>query len=506
MLDVKIEPGGAVLERYMLSAADVCLIQGHRASIKSTNTCDKLLMNAAQQPFVTPDVAQAKGLRTDIRYRRTVIVRGTYDELKRTTIKTWLGKFPEDKWGRFRWDKPPVHHIKVEDLDWEVIFLALDREEDLKKLTSFEASDAWWNEFREGPRKIIEDLGAVVGRFPDAFNPYRPQINGDTNAAPAHHWFSIMSGQAPMPDGLSEEERAQLVLPRGWEIFLQPPAMFEVLGDGNEVVEYRHNPEREGRRFVADAFFDRIIRGRPRSWIRVHVLNKPSMEIDGDAVWPRYREDVHKAKTALAPLEGHVIMVGLDFGRTPAAVFGQRVFGRWRILRELCAFGVSAKTFAPLVKQALAEWFPGYAFILYGDPSGENLAEADDISPYLMFQSEGLTVLPAPTNDPTIRIAAVEGLLDKAPEGVPLFQVSPNCVRINAAMAGDYHYQRVQGTGREQTKPLKNPASHVADALQYLVLGAGEGSAMLQPAMPSFRPKPPERTRGWTRLRAFAGR
>lgn len=392
--------------------------------------------------------------------------------------------------------------------DYVSIFIALDREEDARKLLSSESSDAWVNEFRELPRRIIEDLGAVVGRYPDAKNPFRPQIIGDTNAPPSDHWFAVATGQSPMPDNLGPEERDKYTMPKGWAHFKQPPAMFEVLGEADEVIEYKHNPAREGQKWVANAYFDRLVQGRSRAWIRVNILNLPAMLVDGDAVWPNYREHVHKSETVLEAVAGHVVFVGLDFGRTPAAVFGQRVFGRWRILRELCAFGTSAKKFAPIVKGALAEWFPGYAYIMYGDPSGEDLAQSDDNSPFIMFASEGLTVWPAPSNDPAVRIPAVEGLLDKSPEGVPSLAVSPRCVRLNSAMAGDYHYPRVKGTGREQSVPLKNAASHVAEALQYMVIGAGEGRAMMTPARPQrpSRKSTPPSQRGWGRLRAYAGR
>lgn len=498
-LTLDLTPDGPVLWDYLTCTDDVVLIQGHRASLKSSTSCDKLFTNAAQQP---------KKAGETVRRRRTYIVRNTFDELKRTTIKTWLTKFPESRYGPLKMEKPPVHRIRVADLDWEVIFLAIDREDDAKKLLSSEASDAWVNEFREVPRRVIEDLGAVVGRYPDAAAPFRPQIIADTNAPPSDHWFSVMSRQAPMPDNLSADERSAYDLPKGWRYFIQPAAMFEVLGDDNEVVEYRHNPAREGRKWVSDAYFDRLIQGRPRSWIRVNILNKPAMLVDGDAVFPRYREHVHKADRVLEPLAGHPIMAGIDFGRTPAAVFGQRVFGRWRILRELVAFGTNAKDFAHVLKQAMAEWFPGFPSILYGDPAGEQMAQTDDISPFLMFKAAGLVVYPAPTNDLAIRLATVQELLDEAPEGVPTIQVSPKCVRLNAALAGDYHYPRVKGTGREQPTPLKNAASHVADALQYLVLGAGEGHALLQPARgarPS-RPSVPPGQRGWGRLRAYQGR
>ena len=43
-----------------------------------------------------------------------------------------------------------------------------------------------------------------------------------------------------------------------------------------------------------------------------------------------------------------------------------------------------------------------------------------------------------------------------------------------------YHYRRLQVSGdRYDEKPLKNRYSHVHDALQYLMMGAGEGRTMM---------------------------
>jgi len=49
-------------------------------------------------------------------------------------------------------------------------------------------------------------------------------------------------------------------------------------------------------------------------------------------------------------------------------------------------------------------------------------------------------------------------------------------------MGGGYCYKRLQVSGEERFKDMpdkNNRFSHVADALQYLVLGAGEGDQVL---------------------------
>jgi hypothetical protein len=61
---------------------------------------------------------------------------------------------------------PPFHHIKMSDMDLEVLFVALDRPQDISKLLSMELTGAWVNEAREVPRPVIDGLTGRVGRYP----------------------------------------------------------------------------------------------------------------------------------------------------------------------------------------------------------------------------------------------------------------------------------------------------------------------------------------------------
>ena len=57
-----------------------------------------------------------------IRKSRWAIIRNTNPQLRTTTIKTWLDWFPENTWGKFRWEVPYTHFISKGDLELEVIF------------------------------------------------------------------------------------------------------------------------------------------------------------------------------------------------------------------------------------------------------------------------------------------------------------------------------------------------------------------------------------------------
>ena len=82
-------------------------------------------------------------------------------------------------------------------------------------------------------------------------------------------------------------------------------------------------------------------------------------------------------------------------------------------------------------------------------------------------------------NDIKTRIEAVSFVLQGMQDGLPRFQLSPACRSLKVAMAGKYCWSRANG----ETEPKKSGPlakySDLADALQYLILGGGEGRAMV---------------------------
>lgn len=469
------EPDGATLERYLRSVARVRLMQGPRGSGKSSASSVALMMNAQMQAPSSAD---------GVRRTRFYAVRNTFDELQRTTLQTWRGLFPETVYGPVKGTRPMVHNIRVRDIEMEVIFLAMDDPEDVRKLLSAEATGIWLNEFRELPRKVLDEVDAVIGRYPNKqMAPggcSRPMLVGDTNAPDENHWFAMLSGQVPIPPNTGEDERRRLIKPDTWEIFLQPPAMLEVKDAEGNVSGHVMNPAAENVRWLPDGYYELMVKGKDKTWIGVNVLNRPGTDRKGQPVHPQFRRDRHVAKNLLAAVPGHPIMIGVDFGRTPAAALGQRVFERWRILRELTTRNMGAKEFAGILKRLLAEEYPGFSYSIWGDPAGEHLAEADDISPFLMFRAAGLRIMPAPTNDPTIRRAALDELLTSSVDGAERFMVSPNCTLLISALDGGFRFEDTRGAeGVMKPAPVKDFYSHVAEACEYLMVGGGEGRALL---------------------------
>jgi hypothetical protein len=98
-----------------------------------------------------------------VRRSRWAVIRKTYPELRSTTIKLWH-RWVSPELGRRVDEGPPFHHIKMGDMGLEVLFVALDRPQNISKLLSMELTGAWVNEAREVPKPVIDGLTGRVSR------------------------------------------------------------------------------------------------------------------------------------------------------------------------------------------------------------------------------------------------------------------------------------------------------------------------------------------------------
>ena len=210
------------LRRFMASDAFVRCIVGPVGSGKSSACVVELLRRAAQQA-PGPD---------GVRRSRWAVIRNTYPELRDTTRKTfeqWLppgkGKWREQEFA-FEWTTDTRVKGQAGSMAVEILFRALDRPEDVKKLLSLELTGAYINEAREVPKHILDVLQSRIGRYP-AMKDGGASWFGvwmDTNPWPTSHWgYELFSKQKPegfdlfeQPDGLSEAAENVSNLPPGY--------------------------------------------------------------------------------------------------------------------------------------------------------------------------------------------------------------------------------------------------------------------------------------------------
>jgi hypothetical protein len=196
------------------------------------------------------------------------------------------------------------------------------------------------------------------------------------------------------------------------------------------------------------------------------------------------------AQDTLEPDPQYPIQVGVDFGLTPAAVFGQRLSnGRWVVLDELVTFDMGLERFGTLLKTELAQKFPKYDVMIWGDPAGQKRDEIYEVTAFDHLRSIGLSARPTATNDFRVRREAGAMPMNRLIQGKPGLLVDKKCKRLRKSLAGGYHFRRIQISGGERYKdsPNKNEHSHIGDAFMYLMLGGGEHKALTRGHNPKFR-------------------
>jgi hypothetical protein len=317
----------------------------------------------------------------------------------------------------------------------------------------------------------------------------RPGMIMDTNAPAPDHWWPLMSGEAAPPDHMTAADLLTMRKPEGWAFFTQPPAMLDVLDGDGKVAGYALNPARENGRFTKQEYYKGAISGQKREWIENMVQNKLGRIWTGDAVWPQFNEHVHIGKVIFHP--DLPLIIGMDFGLTPSAIFVQSLRGRLIVLDELISSNMGLVRFLGLLRVRLAERFGNAGAVqVVGDPAGDQRAQTDETTPFQVLRANGFpSARPAPPNDVSLRIEAVDGPLTRMVDGLPGFVMHPRCLTLRNALAGGYHYR--PGT----QNPVKDAYSHPSDALQYAALGAGEGRVTVPSGPPPVPVQTPTRFR-----------
>lgn len=456
---MNIAPLGPICGAYYLDNSRVAIIEGPVGSGKSTGSCLRLQRHAYEQVVGSDGVART----------RWAIVRNTKPQLKDTTIKTWLEIFPESMYGQFMRGDNLMHHWRFKPqgfkhmIDGEFIFRALDDAADVANLLSLEVTGFWFNEVRE----IAQEIISHAGRRCRYLNGDRPStwagLIGDTNPWDTDHYLQ---------DRLVTNKR------EGWAHFQQPGGMdpdaenLENLEQTEETLKLAFDDPR--RREQGRVYYANALKDYSEEDARVYVHAQRGRTRSGKPIYTDYKDTVHCKAFDLSP---HLpIRIGIDFGRTPAAVIGQRsATGAWRARYELCSFDMGVKKFGEVLARFLADHCSTYEIAnVTGDPAG-NAKDGSDNTAFDLLKAGGILSKPATTNELSTRIEAVNGALRRLDGGEPGLIIHPDCKMLRRAMIDGYHYRKLNIVGERYTdEPNKNEWSHVAEALQYLLLGGGE--------------------------------
>jgi hypothetical protein len=489
-LKADIEVDGKVLERFLWSRERVSIVQGPVGSGKTRAALWRLFMMAAEQLAVE-----------GVRESRWLITRPTGPELKSTILKDFLELFPEEEgWGELVQSPPITFRMRVGNIKAEFVFLALDDEGDIRKLKSTNFTGAFINEGQFVSLVMFTAIRERIGRYPPKKmvaghligGPTHPCMLMDMNAADESHWVPIMRGDVPMPDWFTADQRRQHAMPvkkdgsPAWEFLVQPAALVEIKDSAGMVVGWDVNPEAENLRFLSESYYADKIAGVSKDVIDMTCMNRTGALRGGKPVHVGWNKEVHVAREPLVWRQDVDLVCGLDFGRTPAAVWGQSYGGRWYILGEFYLEDVSASQFAPALKREMSRRMPGVDLSRVrwaGDPAGSQRGQATDQTAFDVMRQNGIQVMPAMAGLRfQARIETVDAILARMVGGFSGLLVDPSCQMLINGFGGGYKWRTVQGRDGLQTieEAVKNKYSHPMDALQYLFALSGEVREVVQ--------------------------
>lgn len=476
-MDISYSAPGPVAEQFIWSDSFFSGLLGPVGSGKSSAACWKMLLTALrQEPW------------QGTRFTRWIAIRNTYPELKSTTIKTWQDWFP-DEVAPIKWDTPITSHLRIADigdgtgLDMEIMFIAIDRPEDVNKLRSLEATGIWINEASEIDQAILDMATQRIGRYP-ALRRGGPTWSGviaDTNPPDDDHWWYKFA----------EELR-----PKGYRFFKQPGALYY----DAEAKEYKPNDRAENVSNIKNgyAYYFNMLAGKSEQWIKVFVQAQYGTTLAGKAVYPEWNDAYHTAKEPLSAINGLPIVLAWDFGLTPACVAMQMSpKGQVLVLREWTSEGMGIRQFATdVVRPAIFTEFPRFTLISVGDPAGTQRAQTDEKTCMQELLDCGFPTDPAPTNEFVARRESVAFWLLKTSGGDPGFLLDPCCTKLRKGFNGRYRYAQLKASGpsRFKDRPEKDEHSHPHDALQYGCLQMRAGLSPIR-VMPVSKRRS---SRGWT--------
>lgn len=478
--------------------AKYLFIRGPVGSGKSSGCIWHLVLNAmAQHP-------QEDGVRRS----RYGIIRASYPALKSTVVKSWKQWFKSLV--NIVYDTPIRGEMRLPhpdgqtEVEIELVFIALDREEDVNKLQSLELTGMHFNEAAEIPRGVHQMSKSRINRYPgqDVGGCINPFILCDYNSIDTEHWLYK----------IAEEEQ-----PPKHSFYAQPPALLMVdSGEGDPKVpiidaagnHYVINPEADNLghyipghpakpplpnakwntshdswwipHLDEDYYADQVFGASP-DWVNVMILNNYGQLRTGRPVFNEYQDQYHFASNEIKPIKGLPIIIGIDLGLTPAAAFTQlSPTGQMIVFDELVTEDCSVQKFLEdYLTPLLRNKYGSFNYELIIDPTAMATRSQNDAKAAEYYIREaGLPYRPGVTNNWTKRKEAVVYFLRK----LGGFSLSPSCPSLRKGFISEYKFEKKRtalspGNNNPlfKEKPEKNMYSHIHDALQYACLEHSEG-------------------------------
>jgi hypothetical protein len=441
---VKIPP---TCRRFQRSDDFVRVIVGPVGSGKST-ACVWEILRRAQRQAPSPD---------GIRRSRFAIIRNTYSQLRDTTRKTfeqwvphWLGTWHEQS---FTWTGEWASDDAGKDVvRCEVLFRALDRPEDVKKLLSLELTGAYINEVREIPKHVIDVLETRVGRYPS-------KLEGGPS------WFGIWADTNPWHSGHWGAKLFAKNL-EGYRLFRQPGG---------------RAPNAENVENLPTGYYDRLCTGKDREWVRVYVDGEDASG-DVGAIFGAWVDDLEKRGGICAfdhPTEG--VFTSWDLGRSDAtAIWWWRInaHGVPDILDHYENSGQGLSHFLDVVD---AKGYQHVRHFLPHDARAKTLATQRSVLEQCIDRWGARHVAITPELSFSDGVNAARWMLEQSMQIHERCNVPGRFEHSGVDALRAYRFEWDEENQCFSRNPVHNWASHTADAFRYIACAVRHAEILTRP-------------------------
>jgi hypothetical protein len=466
---------GTKLADFVTSNRFCDIIMGPLGSGKSVAACLRIMRHAQEQKPSPLD---------GLRKTRWAIVRDSYPDLKRTTIRTWVDTFPEPSTAgssgasRQATRSHPIPRRRRP---------ARCRLPGARQARRHPEAPLRRIHRRLVQRAFLHRQGAVRRGdqsrrpLPEALRR-RPDMAWDhLRHQPAGRGSLARHADRPgrPPPGLSESEMEEWTWPPTWGFHMQPPALIEVLDKHGNVLAMTSIRVPRTSRTCSDKYYANqiaskspVVDRQPADGPRHPRRRGLARLSDVSSRIPRQR------RGAATRWRSREVLVALDFGRMPAALFSQEVGTKVFIQHELQGSMRPPTSFAPRSRPC-SRSITRLPFRFVGDPKAEGPRPGqrpDRVRGVRGLRHEGE---PAPVRNNSIeeRVEAVSFALNDNPSGNPNL-VSSRRAAERPSSDGRPILQR-EGRDRRAEADQGNKYSHLCNACRIqAILGRGVGRTM----------------------------
>jgi hypothetical protein len=196
---------------------------------------------------------------------------------------------------------------------------------------------------------------------------------------------------------------------------------------------------------------------------------------EGLSVYGDWDIGFHGTKETLLPHIGLPLLLGIDFGLTPACLVAQMQEETLVCLKEFTAVNMGIERFMEMIIPQLKLTFPSWQdrrkdFIVFIDPSGAFRKDTDENTCAKIIDAKGFTNIIPGAIDFEERRNSVDNFLTRRTKRGPCFRVStPHCPILTSGFNGGYRYSdKALDSEPEKLRPIKDKHSHIHDALQMI--------------------------------------